>query len=166
MDHAERTAELLRLRPRLLRRARRFVVDWAAAEDLVQEALLLVWTRLAKEPPIDDLERYLFRTLRNLAFRSARPMEELDEANTPHTAPDVTGRLATTDVLEALAHLPDMQASLILDHAMEGVSYAELARRHRLPLGTVMSRVARGRARLRSDMQLDPGVSVAQMLRD
>ncbi len=166
MKHVDRTAELMRMRPRLLRRARRYSGDWAAAEDLVQETLLQVWTRLAKDPPIEDVERYLFRTLRNLAFRASRPMEELDAKNAPQTSPDATRRLATTDVLEALSHLPDAQATLILHHAIDGVSYAELARRHRLPLGTVMSRVARGRAKLRVDMKLNPGHSVAEMLRD
>ena len=49
---------------------------------------------------------------------------------------------------ESAESLPPEQACLIRGLAVEGVSYAELARRHGLPLGTVMSRVSRGRARL------------------
>ncbi len=136
------------LRKRLLRRARRYAAGPDAAEDLAQEALLRVWARLQDDPPIADIERYLFVTMRHLAARRAKAAEELTETRMPETRPDAPDRLATSAVLAALARLPDGQARLIWEHAVEGASFADLARRHGLPPGTVMSRVARGRAEL------------------
>ena len=136
------------LRKRLLRRARRYAADPAAAEDLAQEALLRVWTRLQDDPPITDIDRYLFVTLRHLAARRARAVEELTETRMPVTGPAGADRLTTSAVLAALNRLPDAQARLIWEHAVEGASFADLARTHGLPIGTVMSRVARGRAQL------------------
>lgn len=150
MNQETAPESLARLRPRLLRRARRYVPDWDAAEDLVQETVLRVWLRLKRDPPITDLERYLFRALRNLATRPRPRFEALDEADLPADPPRGEDRVEAGRVLAALARLPETQSSLILDRALEGASYAELARRHRLPLGTVMSRVARGRAALRA----------------
>ena len=140
--------EIGRLRKRLVRRARRYTADASTAEDLAQEALLNVWVRLRDDPPIADLDRYLYVTLRRLAHRRARPEDELTEALMPHSPPSAAGRMATQAVIAALARLPEAQARLIREHAVEGASFAQLARRHRLPLGTVMSRVARGRTRL------------------
>lgn len=158
---AEALSEML---PRLVRRARRYTGDPALAEDLAQEALLRVWIRLEKEPPVDDVQRYLHITLRNLVRRRRPVMDELTEAVMPVTAPEGDRRLAAADVLAALAHLPDAQATLILDHAIDGASYAELARRHRIPIGTVMSRVARGRARLRERFNLPKDAPFSELL--
>lgn len=116
----------------------------------MQETVLRVWQRLSRDPPITDLERYLFCAMRNLATRPRPRFLALDEADLPPDPPRGEARVEAARVLEALSRLPRTQSSLILDRALEGTSYAELARRHRLPLGTVMSRVARGRAALRA----------------
>lgn len=160
-DRGDRLTALL---PRLRRRARRYAPNAEAAEDLAQEALLRVWRRLAQDEPIDDIERYVFVTLRNLARRTPLPDEELTDANMPRTEPESMARIAQAEVLEAMSHLPTAQATLLLDHAIDGSSYAELARRHGLPLGTVMSRVARGRARLRAHFDLSHHRPVAELL--
>ena len=62
--------------------------------------------------------------------------------------------------------LPDDQACLIRALAVEGMSYAELARRHGLPLGTVMSRVSRGRARLSERLGPPKDAPVTALLDD
>ncbi|MBT8456566.1 MAG: RNA polymerase sigma factor [Rhodobacteraceae bacterium] len=164
MDETDRAQTLTALLPRLRRRARRYAATADAAEDLLQEALLRVWRRLAEEPPIDDLDRYVFVTLRNLARRSVPLAEELTDANMPRVEPMASLRIAQAEVLVAMSHLPPAQATLLLDHAIDGESYAELARRHGLPIGTVMSRVARGRARLRARLDLSRNRPVADML--
>lgn len=140
--------DVTELRARLLRRARRYAPDRATAEDMVQEALLRVWARLRQDPPIEAPERYVQVALRNIARTRALPAGDLDETALPG-APAVDGdRLAARRVLDALKALPEAQGSLIRDHAVLGLSYTDLARRHGLPVGTVMSRVARGRTRL------------------
>ncbi len=164
VEPSDRSTAVADMLPRLMRRARRYSPSIDAAEDLTQEALLRVWKRLAEEPPIDDVEAYLFTALKNLSRRRRPPAEELTDDLMPATAPEAGSRLAAGDVMQALAHLPDAQATLILEHAVDGASYAELARRHRLPIGTVMSRVARGRARLRARLDLPEGAPVADLL--
>lgn len=157
-------ADLTALMPRLRRRARRYVGTDAAADDLAQEALLRVWARLLDDPPIEDLDRYLFTAMRNIARRRQAAGEELTEAVMPRTEPVAGDRLAAADVLDALSHLPPAQASLILEHAVDGTSHAELARRHGVPLGTVLSRVARGRTELRQRLGLRARGAVAELL--
>ncbi|MEM0946589.1 MAG: sigma-70 family RNA polymerase sigma factor [Pseudomonadota bacterium] len=142
------SADVAELRKRLLRRARRYATDAHAAEDLAQEALLRVWTRAQSDPPITDIERYLFVTLRHLSARRAEPTEEPIETHPPTVDAMAADRLAAQAVIAALQRLPDAQARLIWEHAVEGASYVALAKRYDLPVGTVMSRVARGRTRL------------------
>lgn len=57
------------------------------------------------------------------------------------------------DVLRALYTLPDDQRSVILLVSVEDLSYAETAKVLDLPIGTVMSRLARGRERLRQTIE-------------
>jgi RNA polymerase sigma-70 factor (ECF subfamily) len=160
----EDTRTLAAMMPRLLRRARRYAPSHEAAEDLAQEALMRVWARLSQEPQIEDIERYLFASLRNLARRQPRPMNAICEKDVPQTPPDGDARLMAAEVLDALNALPDNQAAVLRDLALDGQSYAEIARRRGLPLGTVMSRAARGRARLRARMGVVSSRPVAELL--
>lgn len=138
--------------------------DRVAAEDLAQEALVRVWARLSEGHAIDDLRPYLMAAARNLARRPMRrhdPLETTPELGAP---PDVGSRLALRDAATALARLPRDEARLILAVAAQGLSYAEAARAEGLPLGTVTSRIARGRARLRQGCGLAVGESVETLL--
>ena len=70
------------LLPRLERRARRLSDRPEAAQDLVQEAALRLWQRLARGAPIDEPDRYAMTLLHNLArarWRRIRPQEALRE---------------------------------------------------------------------------------------
>ncbi len=164
MTPEARAAALAELRPALLRRARRYRSDPAAAEDLVQEALLRVWLRLAHDPPITHLKAYVVTTLRRLAQRDRAMEEELTENRVPTVAELGPDRVAARDVLTAVGRLPRDQAVLLVGLAVEGKSYAELARTHRVPIGTVMSRVSRGRARLRDALNLPEDRPVSALL--
>ncbi len=73
-------------------------------------------------------------------------------------------RLATRDVLDCIARLPDDQAILLIEFAQDETSYADLARRHNLPIGTVMSRISRARQRLCKDMDLPHDCAVASLV--
>lgn len=161
------------LLPELGRSARRLSSTSDEADDLVQETLLRVWARLAMSDqgasdaaPITDLRAYAFATLRNVAAR--RPKGQLSDGTAVDVAapPDAaSAHVAMRAALRALDQLPADQATLLRMRAMEGRSYAEIAARTGLPLGTVTSRLARGRAALRARLGLPPGASVSDLFR-
>lgn len=161
--------QLEALLPDLLRLARYLLRDRAAAEDLVQDIVLRLWSRMTDptEAPIDDLRAYAFSALRNrLRDRgAARPGSEMDD-----TLPDplaetaLPARLACAETIAALDTLPDDQATLIRLRAIDGLSYAEISARTGLPEGTVTSRLSRARTALRERLNLPPGSPVTFLL--
>jgi RNA polymerase sigma-70 factor (ECF subfamily) len=68
--------------------------------------------------------------------------------------PDQDARLELRDLERALTRIPDEQRQVLLLVGMEGMSYDEAARVVGVPIGTIMSRVARGRDALRRSMML------------
>ncbi|GAB5446479.1 RNA polymerase sigma factor [Gymnodinialimonas sp.] len=158
----------------LRRSARRLARSGEDADDLVQDTLLRVWSRMAMSfeggtdaAPIDDLRAYAFATLRHRAFRRgsvAPPVDvEPEDIVAPRGSDGVT-RLACAEALEALAALSEDQQVLLKMRAMDGLSYADIAKKTGLPLGTVTSRLARGRAAMRAALDLPPGAPVTDLL--
>lgn len=154
------------LLPRLERRARRLSDSPEAAQDLAQEAALRLWQRLAQGKEVKQPDRYAMILLHNLArarWRRRRPQEEMQE-NLLVTLPEAPSRLACAETQAAIARLPEGQRRL-MQLVMEGeVSPSALALRLGLPPGTVMSRLARARVRLRAEMGLAPRASVSELL--
>ncbi|MFL4470938.1 RNA polymerase sigma factor [Tateyamaria armeniaca] len=141
---------LVPLIPILTRRARRLTRSPTEAEDLVQDTLLSLCQRLKDGSSIDDLSAYAMRTLSNRARRGWR-VQATDELEDDHAViePDALIRLDCADTLEAIAQLSKPQRQL-MDLVVAGeTSPRALAKATGLPLGTVMSRLARARARLR-----------------
>lgn len=154
--------------PVLSRTARHMADTPAEADDLLQDTLLHLCARLSRGAAIDDLRPYALATLRNLhrsGLRRARPSEELTEtaATTP---PDALHRLTCAEINRAIARLPPDLARLMQLVAQGETSPAALSGILGIPQGTVMSRLARARARLRSDMGLAPQVPAASLLLD
>ena len=139
------------LRPGLMRLARHLTGSQDQAQDLCQEVLLKLWTRLQDGHEIEDLQPYAMAALRNQYrqyLREQVPQEELTEADTP-SVPDVSALLALHDLESAIRGLPAPQARLIRLVAEGETSPRSLAEITGWPLGTVMSRLARARAKLR-----------------
>jgi RNA polymerase sigma factor (sigma-70 family) len=142
--------------PSLRRYARTFVRDAGAADDLVQDTLERAVSRWHQRRSDGDTRTWLFTILHNLAVnhlnRAARRGRELplDDVGEPDVAVPSTQEdaLRHDDILAAVGQLPDDQRGVLLLVSLEDVSYAEAARILGIPIGTVMSRLARARARL------------------
>lgn len=146
---------LVPLIPILIRRARRLSRSPSEAEDLVQDTLLSLCQRLEDGGTIDDLPSYAMRTLSNRARRTWRqtPTEELEDDHAL-TQPDALIRLDCADTLAAIKALPAPQRQLMTLVVEGETSPRAMAQATGLPLGTVMSRLARARAKLRLRLEV------------
>ena len=153
---ADAEALLEPLIPALRRYAYALVRDHDGADDLVQDTLERALSRWALRRSDGDLRAWLFTIQRNLhvsALRQGRRRGahvELDEATTPSTAAPQENGLEIQDILAALDQLPEEQKSMLLLVGVEDLSYDEAAKVMGVPTGTVMSRLSRGRQRLRT----------------
>lgn len=142
--------------PALRRYAYALMRDHEAADDLVQDTLERALSRWAQRRPDADLRAWLFTIQRNLfinAWRQNRrrgPHASLDDVAPPCVAAQQEAGLEVRDVLTALDQLPEEQKSLLLLIGVEDFSYDDAARILGVPVGTVMSRLSRGRQKLRS----------------
>lgn len=141
--------------PGLRRYARALSGNAAQADDLVQDCLERALSRLALWRRDGNLRAWLFTILRNvwideLRWRKVRPdVNAMDEScDTMASAPNQMDRLAVRDLAVALALLAPEQRETVLLVGLEGMSYAEVAVVTGVPMGTVMSRLKRGRDRL------------------
>ncbi|WP_310491667.1 RNA polymerase sigma factor [Dechloromonas sp.] len=154
MDSRAIVAEL----PRLRRYARAMLGDRAAADDLVQDTLERAWSRFAQWRAGSDLRAWLFGIMHNLRVdqlrRGSLPTHSLDDdACEVPTRATQSDRLEVIDLESALRQLPDDQREVLLLVGLEEMSYAEIAAALGIPIGTVMSRLSRGRERLRQIME-------------
>jgi RNA polymerase sigma-70 factor (ECF subfamily) len=138
--------------PALRRYARALTRDSDLADDLVQDTLV----RALRSEHLfhgGDVRSWLYTILTNLnrnRLRSLarRPVLSSIEDN---DAPDLAGPEAGgRDIERALATLVDDQRAALLLVVLEGLSYREVAEIQGVPIGTVMSRLARARAQIKS----------------
>ena len=142
--------------PRLRRYARALTGDRTAADDLVQDTLERALSRLHLWQRGSDLRAWPFTIMHNLFVNQARARaRRRHEALEPEA--DAEGiRVRDPDPLElrdlagALAQVPDEQRTVLLLVGLEQYTYDEAARVLDIPIGTVMSRLSRGRERLRA----------------
>jgi RNA polymerase sigma-70 factor (ECF subfamily) len=144
------------LLPRLTRFARVLTRDVVAADDLVQDCVARALVKIHLWEPGTDLRAWLFAILHsqhvNTLRRDARHRAGIDRMKAQRASsslPDQHSRLELRDVERALAHLPESQRSLILLVGLQGMGYQDAASAANIPLGTVRSRVGRGRETLR-----------------
>ena len=139
--------------PRLRRYARALMGERAGADDLVQDTVERGWLKLASWRRGSDMRAWLFAIMHNLhADQLRRPALRtvaLDDDAALPCAPPGADPLALRDMDAALALLPAEQREVLLLVALEEMTYEEVAGALGIPLGTVMSRLSRGRERLR-----------------
>jgi RNA polymerase sigma-70 factor (ECF subfamily) len=145
--------------PRLRRYARALTRDASRADDLVQSSLLRAVAKQHLWQPGTDLRAWLFTILHNQYVndvrRSARegvtiPVEDVTVA----ASDDVGAALQLRDLEWAIASLPEGQRQVILLLGLEGMRYEEVAAILGIPVGTVRSRLSRGRDMLRALMDM------------
>ena len=150
----EFSARVHELIPRLRRYARALTGERSAADDLVQDTLERAWNKLHLWRDGSDLRAWLFTIMHNvhvnqIRSRMASATVPLDEAAESPVRPTQTDMLEVRDIDTALQQLSVDQRQVLLLVAVERMSYDETARTLGIPIGTVMSRLARGRDRLR-----------------
>jgi RNA polymerase sigma-70 factor (ECF subfamily) len=150
VNDAESIVELI---PRLRRYARALAGDRAAADDLVQDTLERAWSKFHLYRRGTDLRAWLFTVMHNVyvnQLRAARPTAQLDEELPELSRPGrETDGLVLRDLDAAIRRLPAEQREVLLLVALEDMSYEQTARMIGIPIGTVMSRLARAREKLR-----------------
>jgi RNA polymerase sigma-70 factor (ECF subfamily) len=150
--------ELVALLPRLRRFARALTGSADAADDLVQGACERALRAQARFLPGTSLEAWMVRIIRNLWIDTHRgPAMRLDASEPLDAADSVAGadgpltteaRLSLGEVERALLRLPPEQREAIALVCMQEFSFREAAAMLGIPIGTVMSRVARARVAL------------------
>ena len=145
--------------PRLRRYARALAGDRARADDLVQDTLERAWGKFHLWRSDSDLRAWLFSIMHNVYVNGVRkgssspmllPLED-DALDVPVRAAQEDG-LRVRDVHAALGSLSQEQREVLLLVGLEEMRYEEVAKVLDVPLGTVMSRLSRGRERLRQIM--------------
>ncbi|MGM4896173.1 sigma-70 family RNA polymerase sigma factor [Tardiphaga sp. 839_C3_N1_4] len=137
--------------PALRRYARALARDTDIADDLVQDTLVRA-LRSEKLFIGGDLRSWLYTILTNLNRNRRRSLArkpvftELFDNNPDASGTEAEGR----DISRALAALVEEQRSVLLLVMLEGMSYREVADIQGVPIGTVMSRLARARAHVKA----------------
>ena len=145
--------------PALRRYAWALLRDREAADDLVQDSLERAVARWGLRRRDGDLKAWLFAIQHNLFIdglrRRRREWLRVDTEDLPEIAEpgiEQESRAAIRDILACLDLLPAEQRAVILLVGVEDLSYEEAARVLDIPIGTVMSRLSRGREKLRRQL--------------
>ena len=152
--------------PRLRRYARALMGDPVRADDLVQETLLRALSRQHLWRPGTDMRAWMFTILHNIHVNNQRRRhtrgehQDLDDDQPELAVPALQEKsLEIRDLSRALELLPEPQRQVVLLVGLEGMDYRNVADVLEIPIGTVMSRLHRGRESLRRLMSDGPGAT-------
>ena len=156
--------ELVALLPRLRRFARSLTRNADEADDLVQGALERALRNLDAWTPGTRLDAWMFRIMKNAWIDEVRSRSVRTRVFAPEEAGAGVGgggegameiHLEAQKVRAAMEELPDEQRIAVALVLIEGLSYREAADLLEVPIGTLTSRLARGRAAI--EARLAPG---------
>lgn len=158
--------------PALRRYAWALLRDSEGADDLVQDCLERAVARWRLRRRDGDLKAWLFAIQHNLFIdglrrrrRELMRSDAEDLSNIPEPGIEQDSRAAMRDILACLDALPPEQRAVILLVGVEDLSYDEAARVLGVPIGTVMSRLSRGREKLRRMLDPPAGVPVLRRVK-
>ena len=143
---------LVSLYPRLRRFAVALTGSSAEGDDLVQHACERALARTYQWHPGTRLDSWLYRIIQNTwadERKSVRNRTQAPIEAATHTIGDdgvrrAEARLTLDNVYRKLCNLPEEQRAVLMLVCVDGLSYKEVAEILSIPVGTVMSRVARG----------------------
>jgi RNA polymerase sigma-70 factor, ECF subfamily len=168
-DRVRFEEEVLELADQVYRVARRLVSSREEAEDLVQETYARAFRSWRSYTPGTNLRAWLFRILTNLNIDRGRrqqrtpdtqPMEEgdyylynrLEETGPAEDEERVVERLSQDSIVDALAAVPHNYRDVVVLVDIGDFSYQDAAQILDVPIGTVMSRLHRGRRILKQQL--------------
>ena len=162
------SAEIVAHIPRLRRYARALAGDSHRADDLVQDTLERALAKFYLWRRGSDLRAWLFTIMHNVFINQLKARRELalDDALADglQSVPQ-SDRLELRDLAAALKQLPAEQREVLLLVGLEQLSYAEAGKALGVPIGTVMSRLSRGRERLRALMSGSAAVTNMKLVK-
>jgi len=149
-------AEMLAVLPRLRRFATALTGRTADADDLVQDTIERALRNLDRFTPGTRMDSWMFRIAQNLWIDSLRARKargtavELDDAEqlSIDGRQSAEARLMLSEAARGLMALPEEQRAAVALVLIEGLSYREAAGILDIPIGTLTSRLARGREAL------------------
>jgi len=156
--------------PRLRRYARALTGNRDAADDLVQDTLERALRRVFLFRPGKDPRAWLFSIMHNVFVNGVRSPAATraaagDDAPEPIARDTAHDGLLARDIERALALLPPEQREVVLLVGLEELSYEATAQVIGAPLGTVMSRLSRGRERLRTLLDTNAGTATLKVIK-
>ena len=147
----ERIVELL---PRLRRFARSLSRNQHDADDLVQSAVERAWRHIGQLKPGANLASWMFGIMKNAWIDDLRARQRRGEVALPEDRANIRRFRRSIpirslwSVSEAMNKLPEEQRLAVALVLVEGMSYKEAAEVLEIPIGTLTSRLARGRTAL------------------
>jgi len=160
VDHVRIIAQI----PGLRRYARALTGNAWVADDLVQDTLERACSKWRLWAPDSDLRAWMFTLMHNQFANDVRRLSrqrqsgvqvDLDDVPNELAAPDA-GQDLSIDLQRCLLQLPEEQREVLLLASMEDMHYEDIARVTGTPVGTVMSRLSRARARLQLLLDAPP----------
>jgi len=148
--------ELVEIYPRLCKYARSLRISKADADDLVQDTCVRILERHEQFQRGSSLEAWAITIMKNIRkdkfkrpkiFKQATP-KKISKVSFSRYQESIGRKIERIDACRAIQELPEEQREVIRLKAM-GYSYDEIAHKLGIPTGTVMSRLYRGRERLR-----------------
>jgi RNA polymerase sigma-70 factor (ECF subfamily) len=143
----------------LLRAALRLARDAAIAEDLVQDAMLRAWRHFDRFQPGTNCKAWLFRIMLNCwTTRNQQIRKEAIQFFPEQYAESAAGarrpptRFTADEIQNSIDLLNEEYRTVLLLFAVEGFSCKEIAEILTIPIGTVMSRLSRARALVKTDL--------------
>lgn len=152
--------EAMPLTPDLFRVAMYLKRDRDLAEDLVQETMMQALKSFHRYEPGTNCKAWLTTIMYNTHYKQLRKQSNLKLVDDPEDLiaqtlafePSVPQKLTDEEVIEAVKKVPPIFRDVILLCDVEDFSYKEISEMLDIPMGTVMSRLHRGRKMLRGEL--------------
>jgi len=153
---------IIALMPELRRFARSLTGSADAGNELVQAAYMRVLSNPAALSAVEQPANWMRTIIRNIWIdekRSSRerlsaPLEDAEHLGTEDTERALIARSTLARVRDIVAALPEEQSAPIMLVCVNGLSYAQAAAELNIPVGTLMSRLCRGRMELAQRFKL------------